>query len=102
MRKEESLKFVGTTTDIDDRKRAEEALRASETDLRQILDSIPGLVCTSSAAGEMELTNRPFLEYFGRTLEEMKDWANGDAVHADDLPRTLLAFMQSITTGAPL
>ena len=96
------LRWYGTSTDIDDRKRAEEALRASETDLRQILDSIPGLVCTSSAAGEMELTNRPFLEYFGRTLEEMKDWANGDAVHADDLPRTLLAFTHAIATGTLL
>src|SRR5580704_11442084 len=48
------LKFVGTTTDIDDQKRAQEELRASETSLRQIVDSIPGLVCTMSATGEIE------------------------------------------------
>ena len=46
------LKFVGATTDIDDQKRAQEALRASENDLRRILDSIPGLVCALSPAGE--------------------------------------------------
>ena len=40
------LRFVGTSTDIDDQKRAEEELRASETNLRQIVDSIPGLVST--------------------------------------------------------
>ena len=37
--------------EIDDRKRAEEALRASEINLRQIIDSVPGLVCTMSPAG---------------------------------------------------
>jgi PAS domain S-box-containing protein len=88
-------------TDIEDRKRAEDALRASETNLREILDSIPGLVCTLSPAGEMELTNRPFLQYFGKTIEEMKDWGNSDAVHPDDMPGVVLEFTNSITTGAP-
>ena len=88
-------------TDIEDRKGAEDALRASETNLREILDSIPGLVCTLSPAGEMELTNRPFLQYFGKTLEEMKDWGNSDAVHPDDMPGVVREFTNSITTGAP-
>ena len=88
-------------TDIEDRKRAEDALRASETNLREILDSIPGLVCTLSPAGEMELTNRPFLQYFGKTIEELKDWGNSDAVHPDDMPGVVLEFTNSITTGAP-
>jgi PAS domain S-box-containing protein len=88
-------------TDIEDRKRAEDALRASETNLREILDSIPGLVCTLSPDGEMELTNRPFLRYFGKTLEEIKDWGNSDAVHPEDMPHVVLEFTNSITTGAP-
>ena len=66
------LKFVGTTTDIDDRKRAEEELRARETNLRQIVDSIPGLVSALSPEGEGELVNRQLLEYFGKTFEEVK------------------------------
>jgi PAS domain S-box-containing protein len=35
------VRWYGTNTDIDDRKRAEDALRASENDLRRIFDSIP-------------------------------------------------------------
>ena len=37
-------------------------------------------------AGEVENVNRHVLEYFGATLEELKGWAVGDAVHPDDLP----------------
>jgi PAS domain-containing protein len=62
-------------TDIDDRKRVEEALRASELNLRLIVDTIPGLVCTMNASGEIELLNRRVLEYFGKTTEELKSWA---------------------------
>ena len=35
------LKFVGTTTDIDDQKRAQEKIRQSEKEARQLLDLSP-------------------------------------------------------------
>src|SRR5713101_6089397 len=88
-------------TDIDDRKRAEDALLSNEQSLRLIVDSIPGFVSTANAAGEVELVNRQVLEYFGKTIEEMKNWANGDAVHPDDLPRMIDAYSRSIETGQP-
>jgi PAS domain-containing protein len=50
-------------TDIDDRKRVEEALRATELNFRLIVDGIPGLLCAMSATGEVELLNRKVLEY---------------------------------------
>jgi PAS domain S-box-containing protein len=95
------LKFVGTTTDIDNLKRAEEELRASETNLRQIVDSIPGLICSMSPSGEIEQLNRPLLEYFGKTSEELKGWKMTDAVHPDDLHEVINAFTYSVTTGTP-
>ena len=79
------LKFVGTTTDIDDQKRAEEKLlrKRSDDDLRLIVDSIPGLVCTLNPAGQIDLANRPLLDFFGMTLEELNSWGTNGAVHPD-------------------
>ena len=89
-------------TDIDDRKRAEDALRSNEQNLRLIVDTIPGFVSTANAAGEVELVNRQVLEYFGKTIEEMKNWAASDAVHPDDLPHMIDAYRRAIETGQPL
>jgi PAS domain S-box-containing protein len=76
-------------------------LAETENNFRQIVNSIPGLVCTMSPAGEVQLLNRPLLEYFGKTSTELKGWAISDAVHPDDLPRVVAAFTHSITTGTP-
>jgi PAS domain S-box-containing protein len=93
------VKFVGTTTDINDQKRAEGELRASETNLRAILDGIPGFVCTLSPTGQIELPNQRMLEYFGKTLEEVNSWSTNDLVHPDDLPRATAEVTHSFTTG---
>src|ERR1700676_5337802 len=66
-----------------ERRRDEAALRESEERFRLIVDTIPGLVCTLSAAGEVERLNRQVLEYFGKTAEELKNWGAGDAVHPE-------------------
>ncbi len=93
------LRFVGTTTDIDDQKRAQEELRASETNLRQILDSIPGLVCTLNPAGQIDLANRRLLDFFGMELEELNSWGTNGAVHPDDLPGVIVELTHALTTG---
>src|SRR2546422_1475848 len=73
----------------------------SEERFRLIVDTIPGFVCTLSAAGEIELLNRQVREYFGKTTEELKNWATSDTVHPDDLPRLLDAWKHSVETGQP-
>ena len=95
------LKFVGTTTDIDDHKRAAEALRASEISLRQTLDTIPGLVSKANSSGMIELANRQLLTYFGKTTEEMNSWSTSGVVHPDDLPRVTAEITHSFKTGTP-
>ena len=93
------VRWYGTNVDIEDRKRGEEALRASELSWRQIVDNIPGFVATMTAMGEVEFLNRQTLDYFGKTNEELKDWALIDAVHPDDLPRVIETWTTSIEKG---
>ena len=87
--------------EVAERRRAEEALAASEHNLRLIVDSIPGLVSLLTPAGEVELVNPQLVEYCGRTLEELRLWGTSDTVHAEDLPRVVQLFARSITSGNP-
>jgi PAS domain S-box-containing protein len=87
--------------EVAERRRAEEALAASEHNLRLIVDSIPGLVSLLTPAGEVELVNPQLVEYCGRTLEELRLWGTSDTVHAEDLPRVVQVFARSITSGNP-
>jgi PAS domain S-box-containing protein len=58
------------------------------------------MVATMGGTGEVEFLNRQTLEYFGKTREELKDWARTDAVHPDDLPRIIQARIKSIEEGS--
>src|SRR5579864_7852545 len=91
----------GLRKEVAERRRAEEALAASEHNLRLIVDSIPGFVALMTPAGEVELVNPQLVEYCGRTLEELRLWGTSDTVHAEDLPRVVQIFAGSIASGKP-
>ena len=41
------------------------------------------------------------MDYFGKTAEDLKNWASSDAVHPDDLPRVIDSWRRSVETGQP-
>ncbi len=95
------IRWYALHADIDDRKRVEEALRASEESFRLTIASIPGLVNTMGPSGELESANQRWLDYHGKTLQEMKGWETSDVIHPDDLPRAAAAWKRSVETGQP-
>src|ERR1700760_859895 len=95
------IKWYGTAYDIEDRKRAEDALRESERSARSALDGIAGLVAIMTPNGEVETVNRQCVEYFGRPVEEQKDWVTTDMVHPEDLPDMLEKFKRAIASEIP-
>jgi len=95
------VKWYGTNTDIEDRKRAEDDLRTNAQDFRLLIDTIPGLVCTMTATGEVELVNRQILEYFGITLDELKKWGTNNSSHPEDVPHAMASWVHSFETGDP-
>src|SRR5262249_32689591 len=89
-------------TDIEDRKRGEEALRARELDARSLLDNMPGLLGRVSPDGTPEFFNRPFLQYLGRTVEEVAQWRAHDIIHPDDLAHSAEVFGIAMSSGQPI
>jgi hypothetical protein len=94
-------RWCGINTDIDDRRRAETDLHTIETNYSGWVESFPGLMVTMSVAGQVDRFSREVLDYFGKTPEELRNWAMTDAVHPDDLPRVVAAFTDAVTTGEP-
>src|SRR5258706_3923568 len=83
------VKWYGVTTDIEDRKRAEDKIREQETELRQILDLVPQLVAVFGPGGERLYANRIGLDYVGLSLEEWRQTPGNflsarSLIHPDD------------------
>src|SRR4029077_11096240 len=51
--------------------------------------------------GEVEFVNQQVLDYFGKSLEELKDWRTNNAIHPEDFPRALALWAHSVETGDP-
>ena len=95
------LRWFVTMSDIDDRKRLEDTLRASAENARSTIDGIPGLVATLEQTGAVASVNRQISEYTGCALDELKEWGTNGIVHPDDMPHVAEIFMKSIAAGTP-
>src|SRR2546428_12977363 len=73
----------------------------NELTFRQMVDGISALVAVLTPDGAVEFVNRQVLDYFGKTLDELKVWESTDAVHPDDLPAGLLYGSGHSRTRSP-
>ena len=64
---------MGAVTDITAAKEAEEKIRQSEKEARQLLDLSPLHITELGPDGARLYTNRAALDYYGITLEEWQD-----------------------------
>jgi formate hydrogenlyase transcriptional activator len=78
-----------------------EKIKTNEESLRLIVDSIPGQIAVMTAGGEVELVNGQIQEYFGKTTEELQNWATSNSFHPDDILRTIDAWKRALETGQP-
>src|SRR5712671_1707868 len=93
------LSWYGVLIDIDDRRKAEEALRESEYKLRQIVETVPSFLWSAEPDGEPSQLNQRMLDYSGMRFEAFKHGGWGAFVHPDDLLETEKAFSYAIQTG---
>ncbi len=74
--------FIGSVLDITARKRMEEALRANETLLRNVIDADPSCIFLKDGNGKFLLVNRAMAKLHGTTPEAMVGKADAD--YSDD------------------
>jgi formate hydrogenlyase transcriptional activator len=94
--------WYGMNTDIEDRKRAEERLRRSETEYRQIIDAIPQLIAALSPAGKVLYANKSVLEYSGLSEQDLaaEDFRSR-IFNVEDLDRLKDERLRGLERGAP-
>ena len=96
------IRWYGTRTEIEDRKRAEEKLRQDERELRRITDAIDQRIAVHGPDGNILYANRAMLEYSGLSIEDVM---TGDfrarLVHPDDLKRSQAERQHGLERGTP-
>ncbi len=89
----------GVGRDITERRRSEDALKASEQRFRQLGEGIFHHVWTAEPDGKLDYINQRALEYFGLTQDDMTKGKGRQVLHPDDLHECVKRWNNSIQTG---
>jgi PAS domain S-box-containing protein len=93
------LAWYGTTTDIEERKQAEVALRLSEDRFRSIFDQALGGIAQKDLDGRYIMVNDRYCEITGRSREELLTMRMRDITHPDDLAPSLELYGDLVKGG---
>ena len=95
------VRWYNLLIDIDERKRAEEALAASERNLKLTIDTIPALAWSARPDGSAEFFNQHYLDFIGLSAEQARGWGWTAAVHPDDLDGLAATWQRIIASKRP-
>jgi len=82
-------------TDITERRRAEEAVRASEARFRAMADGAPVLIWISGPDRLCTWFNKPWLDFSGRSLEQELGAGWAESVHPEDADACLKVYTRA-------
>jgi PAS domain S-box-containing protein len=100
----DKLEYVGAVMDVTAAKQAEEKIRESDRELRQILDLAPQHVAVLGPDPDRArlYANQAALDYFGLTLDEWCTTSDrGSLFHPDDWERSIMAVRSKFLAGSP-
>ncbi|EFH81057.1 PAS domain-containing sensor histidine kinase [Ktedonobacter racemifer] len=93
------LHWVGTCTDIDDQKRAEQRIKESEENWRVLAETVPQLVWTTRPDGRVDYCNQRYCDLTQADFEQLRDYRWRQFLHPEDAERALTLRQQSLATG---
>lgn len=81
------VKMIGVILDITDQKVREQELRESEERFHNLADTAPMFMAMADETGSAVYFNKPWLEWTGRTMDEMRGMGWLCTLHPDDAPK---------------
>lgn len=95
------LKLSGSIIDITNEKLSRQRIEESEEKFRSLSNSVPQLVWTANASGEINYYNQAVFDYTGLTIDELIGDGWMGIVHIDDRIENMRRWMDAITSGKP-
>ena len=93
------VRWIGSSLDIEDLKRAEGTLGSTERELRTILETIPAFVWTARPDGAVDfITGRLFAET-GLRKDETLSWEWTQVLHPEDRERVVEDWRDAMAAG---
>ena len=99
--KDTPIAILETNNDITERKRAEEAVRQSEKELRDLIENVPAMMFIALPGPSNEFVSRRWREYTGLSAEDTAGSGWQRVVHPDDLQRHLKKWHVRAAAGEP-
>ncbi len=86
-------------TDLTQSKRAEAALRESESRFRVLSECMPQKVWIARPDGQVDYVNNMLVEYAGVPADQLMEWGWQKLIHPDDTQAHLEAWKQAVSSG---
>src|SRR5580698_4614379 len=93
------LGWYGTSTDVEDRRLADEQIRRAEGQLRAAIDTIPAIVWTTLPDGMNDFHNRRLLSFTGLSPEQAKGMGWIAMFHPNDIARHIESWKNAVEAG---
>src|SRR6266852_9692304 len=77
-------------------------MNQAEGRIRQIIDTIPAYAWSTQPDGSVDFVNQRYLEFTGRSIEELLGWGWRSTHHPDDLPREVGVWRAALAAGEPM
>jgi PAS domain S-box-containing protein len=75
---------------------------ATENALRRAVDITPAFIHTARPDGYLDYFNRGWLDFLGKSLEEVCGWRWTDSVHPEDVAELVQKWRAALASGEPL